>query len=242
MRDPLREQLIVANVELVKYLVNRMAVELPVSVEREDLVSAGIVGLIKAVDRFDPNRGVKFQTYASCLIRGEIMESLRERDPVPRSLRRTMREVNRAVAELFARLRRAPRDDEVAQALGMPPGDYQTFLGHLRSAEVVSLEESIEADPQVEARPLMFDDAAAARSGDPEAALEHKEFLRLVSEGLGRLPEREQVILALYYGQSLTLKMIGAVFGITESRVCQLHAQALRRMRVALGPDWAMAA
>jgi RNA polymerase sigma factor for flagellar operon FliA len=237
MRDLLREQLITENVELVKYIVSRMAVELPASVDREDLVSTGIVGLIKAVDRFDPQRGVKFETYASCLIRGEIMESLRERDPVSRSLRRRMREVNRTVTELSTRLCRAPRAEEVAAAMGMTVGDYQIFLGHLRSAEVVSLEESIEADPQVEGRARLAEEPAPGQSGDPEAALEYKEFLESVSAGLEQLPEREQVVLALYYGQSLTLKEIGVIFGITESRVCQLHAQALRRLRAVLEED-----
>ena len=242
MSDMLREQLITANTDLVRYIVSRMAAELPASVDRQDLVSIGLVGLIKAVDRFNPQRGVKFATYASCLIRGEIMESLRERDPASRSLRKRMREMNRIVTELSALLHRAPHADEVAQAMGLSVADYQSIQHRLRSTDVVSLEEIIEADPQVEARSMFAEDPAAARGGDPIAALEHKEFLKMVSDSLEKLPEREQVILALYYGQELTLKGIGVIFGITESRVCQLHAQGLRRMRATMQQEYALAA
>ena len=242
MSQMLREQLITANVDLVKYIVSRLAVELPASVDREDLVSTGIVGLIKAVDRFDPKRGVKFETYASCLIRGEIMESLRERDPASRSLRKKMREMTRVVTELSTQLRRAPRADEVALAMGMSVPEYQTLQHRLRCTDVVSLEESIAANPQLEARAMLAEEPAAAPPGDPVAELERKEFLQNVSDGLERLPEREQVILSLYYGQDLTLKEIGAIFGITESRVCQLHSQALRRLRTAMEQEYALAA
>lgn len=242
MGDMLREQLINANVDLVRCIVARMAVELPGSLDREDLVSTGLVGLIKAVDRFDPQRGVKFETYASCLIRGEIMESLRERDPASRSLRKRIREMHRVTTELSARLQRSPRPDEVAEAMGMTLSEYQTFQHRLRSTDVVSLEESIESDPQVEARARLAEEPAAFRQDDPVAALEHKEFLQMIGDGLDSLPEREQVILALYYGQELTLKEIGNVFGITESRVCQLHAQALRRLRAAMQKEYSLAA
>lgn len=242
MSQMLREQLITANLELVKYIVSRIAVELPASVDRDDLASTGILGLIKAVDHFDPSRGVKFETYASYLIRGEIMESLRERDPASRSLRKKMREMTRVVTELSAFLHRAPRADEIAAAMGMSLGDYQAFQQRARSTDVVSLEESIEADPQVEARAMLADEPGLLHLGDPAAAMERKEFLQSISASLDLLPEREQVILALYYGQELTLKEIGAVFGITESRVCQLHSQALRRLKASMEQEWAMAA
>ncbi len=242
MSQMLREQLITANVELVHYIVSRLAVELPRSVDREDLVSTGLIGLIKAVDRFDPRRGVKFETYASCLIRGEIMESLRERDPASRSLRRKMREMSRAHTRLSAELGRAPLPEEMAQAMGMSLAAFQTFLQRVRSTDVVSLEESLETDPQVEARAALAQEPAAAQSTDPVAALEHKQFLQMVSEGVERLPEREQIILALYYGHEMTLKEIGNIFGITESRVCQLHAQALRRLKACVEEEWPLAA
>ncbi len=242
MSQMLREQLITANVELVHQIVSRLAMELPPSVDREDLVSTGLIGLIKAVDRFDPKRGVKFETYASCLIRGEIMESLRERDPASRSLRRKMREMSRAHTRLCAELGRPPLPEEMAQALGMSLPDFQSFLQRVRSIDEVSLEESIETDPQVEARAALAQEPATTQSTDPVAALEHKQFLQMVSEGVERLPEREQVILALYYGQEMTLKEIGNIFGITESRVCQLHAQALRRLKASVEEEWSLAA
>lgn len=242
MSQMLREQLISANVELVHYIVSRLAVQLPRSVDREDLVSTGLIGLIKAVDRFDPKRGVKFETYASCLIRGEIMESLRERDPASRSLRRKMRQMARAHVRLAAELGRSPLPEELAQAMGMSLSDFQAFLHRVRSTDVVSLEESMETDPQTEARAALAQEPAATQFTDPVAALERKEFLQMVSEGVERLPEREQIILALYYGQEMTLKEIGNIFGITESRVCQLHAQALRRLRACVEEEWPMAA
>ncbi|HEY3396414.1 MAG TPA: FliA/WhiG family RNA polymerase sigma factor [Armatimonadota bacterium] len=236
-----REQLITSSLQLVNYIAGRIASELPGSVEREDLVSTGVLGLIKAVDRFDPTRGVKFETYASCLIRGEIMESLRERDPASRSLRRKTREMGRIISELSTKHGRAPRADEIAEAMGLSLTEYQTMVRHLQHTNVVSLEETIEHDPNVEVRALAADEGAGQYS-DPAMALERKEFLALLAVGMEKLPEREQAVLALYYGEEMTLREIGVLFSITESRVCQLHAQALRRLRGNLADDMRVAA
>ena len=237
-----REQQILGHLELVQFIVNRLSFELPSCVEREDLVSTGILGLIKAVDRYDSGRGVKFETYASCLIRGEIRESLRERDRASRSLRRKGRDISRTSNELAVAFGRQPLAEEIAQTLGITVQEYQTTLRQLETANEVSLEESVENDPQVEARDLTTPEGVGPGASDPAIAYEHRAFLAVVTEGLELLPEREQAVLALYYGDDLTLREIGTLFGITESRVCQLHAQALRRLKSALAHDLDLAA
>lgn len=241
MSELTRERMILQNLGLVNRIVARLALELPRCVDREDLVSTGVLGLIKAVDRFDPSRGVKFETYASCLIRGEIMESLRERDPASRTLRKKIREMARTINRLSVALGRAPRGEEVAQALGMSLPEYQALVRAAEGTAVTSLEEALAADPQVEARALVGEEVGA-QSADPATALEQRELLNLVAQGVERLPEREQVILGLYYGEEMTLREIGEIFGITESRVCQLHAQALRHLRATLDQDLRLAA
>ncbi len=241
MSELTREHMILHNLALVNRIVARLAPELPRCVDREDLVSTGVLGLIKAVDRFDPSRGVKFETYASCLIRGEIMESLRERDPASRTLRKKIREMARTVNRLSGALGRAPRPEEAAQAMAMSLPEYQALVRAAEGTAVTSLEEALAAEPQVEARALVGEETSA-QSADPAAAVEHRQFLSLVAQGVERLPEREQVILGLYYGEEMTLREIGEIFGITESRVCQLHTQALRRLRATLDQDLRLAA
>lgn len=241
MRELARERMILQNLGLVNRIVARLIPELPRCVDREDLVSTGILGLIKAVDRFDPSRGVKFETYASCLIRGEIMESLRERDPASRTLRKKIREMAKTANRLSMALGRSPRTEEVARTMGISLREYQALVRAAEGSAVTSLEEALAAEPQAEARALM-EKEASAQSSDPAAAVEHQDFLNLVARGVERLPEREQVILALYYGEEMTLREIGQIFGITESRVCQLHAQALRRLRATLDQDLQLAA
>lgn len=237
-----RDDTIERNLELVHYIVNRLAAELPTNVDRDDLVGAGTVGLIKAVDRFDPSRGVKFETYASCLIRGEVLESLRQADPAPRALRRKLRDLAKTTALLSNRLRRAPRPEETAEVMGISLTEYENLVRQVQRTNLVSLEEAVENDPQVEVKAIAADQEGHARSGDPASAAEHEDFLGLVTQGLGQLPWREQTVLALYYGDSLTLREIGTVFAITESRVCQLHAQALDRLRVYLSRELEIAA
>ena len=242
MTEAIREQRILDNLELVQYIVNRMSMELPECVEREDLVGTGSMGLIKAVDRFDPARGVKFETYASCLIRGEIMESLRERDTASRSLRRKGRDIARTRNELARQYGRPAQPAEIAGALSMSAAGYERTLCQLENASEVSLEESMENDPQMEGQMLSTPEGFTARLSDPAVTCERQSFLRTVADGVGDLPDRLQAVLALYYGDGLTLREIGELFGITESRVCQLHAQALRRLRAWAKQEWALAA
>jgi len=229
----LREQTIRDHVHIVKYVVGRISTQLPANVDREDLVSAGILGLIKAVDRFDPGRGVKFETYATTVVRGEVMESLRAKDWAPRSMRRRLRQLAEVVSQLEAQLVRAPEEEEVAEAMEMTLEQYHRFLSEASTASVASLEELLAGE-----EPYETSDYAPGEPSedfaDPLAIVEKAELRRLVAQAVGGLPERERTIMSLYYEQELTLKEIGQIMGVTESRVCQIHTQATARLRAAI--------
>ncbi len=223
-----RDKLIEDHVDLVHYIVGRVTVTLPDSVDREDLISAGIIGLIKAVDRFDPARGVKFETYASTVIHGEVMESLRARDWAPRGLRRQGREIARTIGELEGQLGYAPSDEEIARALQMEVGDYHRVLGEISGTMLLSLEEMLEARPHLEAESLKPGQDSSYKN--PAKAIEEAELQQIIARAIEQLPEREKHIVALYYQEELTLREIGEVLGVTESRICQIHAQAISRL------------
>ncbi len=228
MKEQERDSLIEEHVELVRYIVGRVTVTLPESVDREDLVSAGIIGLIKAVDRFDPTRGVKFATYASTVIRGEVMESLRARDWAPRSLRRQGREIARTIGELEVQLGYPPSDEEIAEALQMAVEEYHEVLGNISGTLVLSLDEIMEDQPHLRPEPVKADRDVSYRN--PADALEQAEIQQMIAQAIEQLPEREKHIVALYYQEELTLREIGEVLGVTESRICQIHAQAISRL------------
>ncbi len=225
-----RDQFIKQHVDLVHYIVGRIAISLPPNVDRDDLISAGIVGLIKAVDRFDPSRGVKFATYASSVIRGEIMESLRSRDWAPRSLRRRAREVAEVVAELEAEIGQVPTDAEIAAALDMELEGYYELMGQISGAAISSLEDMVAQHPHWEPQhPNLAESADAYQS--PAEYVVQNELRRLITDIIEELPPREKHILALYYQEELTLREIGEILGISESRVCQIHSQTITRLR-----------
>jgi RNA polymerase sigma factor for flagellar operon FliA len=194
-----------------------------------------VLGLIKAIDRFDETRGVKFETYATPVIRGEIMEALRAKDWVPRGVRRRAREVAAAVAELEVQLGRPPTGDEIAQHMGLTQDEYEAILTDTSRAALLSFEEIFEDGQEMSrvghslSQPEPTDQAS-----EPLAALEEEELKRIVAEAVERLPEREKHVVALYYQEGMTLKEIGAILGVTESRVCQVHSQAMARLRAAV--------
>lgn len=229
-----REKLILEHVGLVRYIVGRVSVRLPESVDREDLESAGIVGLIKATDRFEPGRGVKFATYASTVIRGEIMELLRSRDWAPRSVRKRYRELESAVAGLQRQLGRQPTEDEIRSSLGMNAEDYQELLSSTASVAVASLEELMEADEslQVDEDALPLEPAAIGE--DPAELVDRRALQDLIARAVDDLPERDRIVIGLYYQDELTLREIGEVLNVTESRVCQIHTQAITRLRTSV--------
>jgi RNA polymerase sigma factor for flagellar operon FliA len=227
-----REQLIERYAPLAKYVVDRLHVALPPSLGYEDLIGQAVIGLIEAVDSFDPSRGVKFETYACHRIRGAVMDMLREMDLMPRSLRKKERELKSADGELRGRLGREPTGEELAAELGISPGELARLHSSLRLQEMQSLNEVV-ANSQgelVEAMELVADGSAAS----PEAETEQEAEREILVGAIEELPEKERRVIGLYYQEGLTMKEIARVLGVSESRVCQLHGRALSKLRARL--------
>jgi RNA polymerase sigma factor for flagellar operon FliA len=204
-----RERLVVAYSPLVKYVAGRMASGLPAHVAEADLISYGLVGLINAIERFEPSREIKFETYAITRIKGAIIDELRTQDWVPRSVRARAREIEKANAKLEHQLQRAPTDEEMAAELKISVEEFQDFLVQISNSTVAALDE-------------LWTTAAAMDAADLKDR---------VADAIARLPEREKLVVALYYYENLTLREIGEVLGVTESRVSQLHTKAVLRLR-----------
>jgi RNA polymerase sigma factor for flagellar operon FliA len=228
-KDPrARDELIVHYSPIVKFVAGRLAAGLPSSVDTGDLISAGVFGLMDALDRYEPERGAKFETFAIPRIRGAILDGLRALDWVPRSVRTRSRSVENAIAKLEHRLKRAPTDDEIADELGIGQAELQKWLASIAVANVGPLDHLL-GTTTAEPRP-MFDDV----DDSPAATLEDKELRSLLRGEVRRLPERERTVLALYYDEGMTLAEIGSILGVTESRVSQIHTKAVLMLRTRL--------
>ncbi|HEU5317058.1 MAG TPA: FliA/WhiG family RNA polymerase sigma factor [Chloroflexota bacterium] len=231
-RDPaLREQLILQYAPLVKYVVGRLAIMLPRILDSDDVLSIGTMGLIEAVDRYDPSTGVKFQTYAISRVRGAILDELRSLDWIPRSARQRSADIAKTFARLEAETGQAPTDEEVARALGLDMHQYQQ-ASLSASAVILSLETPVSGGDggDGEGAPLV-ETIEATGTPTPADALEESEMLEGLAGAIGALSDRERTLLSLYYEQELTMKEISAVLEVSESRVCQLHSRALHRLR-----------
>ena len=232
--DTARERLVVAYSPMVKFVAGRLGAGLPSHVEDADLISYGLVGLIGAIERFEPERGIKFETFAMTRIRGAIIDELRSLDWVPRSVRSRAREIEAAQAKLEHELQRAPTEAELASKLNMTEEELQSALLEIANSSVYALDElwtvSDSSGDQVSLLDTIADDSAA----DPQEALASTEVKDLLTEAIGGLPEREQLVVALYYYENLTLREIGEVLGVTESRVSQLHTKAVMRLKSSL--------
>ena len=228
-----REALVLNYSYLVSITAGRIVANPPPNLEREDLLSAGIIGLIKAVDQFDPSRNVKFETYAISLIRGAILETLRDQDWAPRSVRDKLKQLERTMLSLEGKLGRPATDDEIAKELGISTDEYHQLLSHTARSAVMSLEDVVLGGEGVEAGVTLADTVADAAS-DVHKQVEEKERIRLLSEAIDRLPPRERLVIALYYYEGLTFREIGDVLSISESRAYQLHHQATVRLRAYL--------
>ncbi|MDR0331482.1 MAG: FliA/WhiG family RNA polymerase sigma factor [Chitinispirillales bacterium] len=229
-----KDKLLVEYSHLVKYTTQRLAVNLPPSVDRDDLYSAGILGLIKAVDTFEPERGFKFETYAGHKIRGAILDELRALDWVPRSVRQKSRDLQRVFTKLENKLGRSPYDDEVCEELGVDIGEYEQILAEVTPTTIVSLDDSV-SDPFSDAKDMrMVDQVEDPESVNPLKELGLGEVKGILKEAITGLPENERIVVALYHYEELTLKEIGVVLNLTESRVSQIHSKAMMKLRARL--------
>ena len=224
-----RDRLILIYAPLVKYVASRVAVGLPHNVEQADLVSYGMFGLIDAIEKFDPERGYKFETYAIARIRGAILDELRSIDWVPRSVRAKARALEQAYAKLENELRRSPTEAEIAVELDLTDDQLQSTLSQISFIGLAALDEMLGGGERGESMTL-GDTVADVRDG-PVAVFEVEEMKQILAEAVNGMPEREKLVLTLYYYEGLTLAEIGRVLGVTESRVCQIHTKAVLQLR-----------
>jgi RNA polymerase sigma factor FliA len=226
-----RERLVVAYSPLVKFVAGRTGARLPSHVEQADLISYGMIGLIEAMERFDPKRQIRFETFAIQRIRGAIIDELRSLDWVPRSVRARARDIEEANSKLEHELGRAPTDEELAERLGLSEEELQDSLLQISNSSILALEELwMSADASGD-RVSLLDTIEDERAPDPQAALDTSELKDRLQDAVQDLPERETLVIALYYFENLTLREIGEVLGVTESRVSQLHSKAVLRLR-----------
>jgi RNA polymerase sigma factor for flagellar operon FliA len=230
----IRDRLILTYAPLVKYVAGRLGSGLPAHVDDGDLVSYGLLGLIGAIERFDPERDIKFETYAISRIKGAIIDELRALDWVPRSVRARARDIERAISELEAKLGRAPGDEEIAGRVGITVEELEESLTEISRSSIAALDElwtiSGEGGDQVS----LLDTIEDTEGPNPQEALAQTELKEALGEAIARLPEREKLVVTLYYYEELTLREIGEVLGVTESRVSQLHTKAILRLKARL--------
>lgn len=229
-----RENLIITYSPLVKYVAGRLSSSLPQTVDTSDLISYGVFGLIDAIEKFDTERGIKFETYAIARIKGAIIDELRAMDWVPRSVRARAREFEAAYVALENRLKRVPSDAEIAVEMGISSRELQAILTKLSYASVISFEEMWSGGSERDDHQDPLGVIADERADDPVDIFESAEVKDILAAAIDRLPEREKTVVALYYYEGLTLKEIGTVLGVTESRVSQLHTKAVLRLRARL--------
>jgi RNA polymerase sigma factor FliA len=226
----LRDRLILTYAPLVKYVAGRLGSGLPAHVDDDDLVSYGLLGLIGAIERFDPGRDIKFETYAMARIRGSIIDELRSMDWVPRSVRARARDIERAIGELEARFGRAPTDEEISGKLGLSQDELNESLSEISRTSISALDELWTVSSGGD-QIALIDTIEDTRGPNPQSALAETELKEAMADAISRLPEREKLVITLYYYEELTLREIGEVLGVTESRVSQLHTKAILRLK-----------
>lgn len=222
------EKLITDNLILVKRIAHHVLAKLPASIELDDLVQAGMLGLLEAAGNYDPSRGASFETYAGIRIRGSMLDEVRKSDWTPRSVHRRYRSVNEAMNSLEAELGRPASDQEIADYMEVPVEEYHAIMQDSASCRLFSLNQPY-SDSQGPAE-IAGDDFAM-----PDDALEDTQFRDRLTKAVAQLPERERMVLSLYYQQDMNLKEVGMILEVSESRVCQIHGQALARLRAKLG-------
>jgi RNA polymerase sigma factor for flagellar operon FliA len=224
-------EMLTKHATMVKKLAYQLKAKLPPSVELDDLIQAGMIGLLDAINRYEDTHGAQFETYAAQRIRGSMLDELRSADWVPRSVRKNMRDIESAIHQLEQQLGRAPSENEIAKKLEVPLQDYYETLGDCQGHQLVYYEDFHDEENGGEHFLDRFLDDA---SSDPIKGLLEGDFRDALIESIEALPEREKILMGLYYEQELNLKEIGAVMNVSESRVCQLHSQAVARLRAHL--------
>jgi RNA polymerase sigma factor for flagellar operon FliA len=233
-RDPrIRESFIKQYAPLVKYVAGKVAVGMPHNVEFDDLVGFGVFGLLDAIDKFDPEKNVKFKTYAVTRIRGAIFDELRSIDWVPRSVRQKTREIEETIGSLEAQLGRTVSDQEIASAMGVSEGEFIKTMLKISGTSVLSLNDVWFSGDEND-KVSIGDSIEAPSSLNPDVIVEKEEIRRVIIEAINELPDKEKKVLVLYYYEDLTLKEIGQVLEVTESRISQLHTKAILRLRAKL--------
>ncbi|MBP7262730.1 MAG: RNA polymerase sigma factor WhiG [Spirochaetia bacterium] len=233
-RDPvIREAFIKQYAPLVKYVAGKVAANMPQSVDFDDLVGFGVFGLIDAIDKYDPEKNVKFKTYAVTRIRGAIFDELRSMDWVPRSVRQKSREIEEAIMEVESKLGRPASDSEIAKSIGMSNEEFSRTMLKISGTAIMSLSDIWYAADENE-KITLGDSIESPASMNPDSIMEREEIRRVIVSAIQDLPDKEKKVLVLYYYEELTLKEIGKVLEVTESRVSQLHTKAILRLRARL--------
>ena len=233
-RDPaLRDELITTYAPLVRFVVGRLGIPPSCMLDSDDLLSCGTIGLINAIDRFDPARGSRFESFATTRIRGAVIDHLRTLNWLPRTAMARIRQMEYAIANLEQRLGRPPREDEIAEEANISTSRYRQMLQEAGTI-VLSLDAPLGPLAQEEGLTSLADLLEDEHSPEPDEQIEAKELMALLHVALNELPERERMLLALYYREELTMKEISKIMNVSESRVCQLHIQAILRLRNAL--------
>jgi RNA polymerase sigma factor for flagellar operon FliA len=226
-----REALINETLPLIKHIAHRVATRLPSNIELQDLINAGVIGLLDAIDKFEPERNVKFKTYAEVRIRGAILDSLRNLDWAPRSLRKKSRDLEKTYADLSQRLGRPATDEEMSEAMGEELEDFHALVDQLHGLTIGSFENLSDGEDSDSYLNYYPDDG----SNDPYVKFEVNELTKILVDAIENLPEKERLVLSLYYYEEFTMKEIGSLLGVNESRVSQLHTKAMLRLRGKLG-------
>lgn len=226
-----RDSLILNYSPLVKYVAGRVAVGLPANIDQADLVSYGIFGLIDAIEKYEPARGIKFETYAISRIRGAIIDELRAIDWVPRSVRSKARTIEKAYSELENRLKRPPSDGEIAEEMDISIEELNNIYTQLSTVSLIALDELMTVDGEKGDKLSLVDTLEDTKTVGPMEAFESEEMKDILADAINRLPEREKIVVTLYYYEGLTLAQIGEVLGVTESRICQMHTKAVLALK-----------
>jgi RNA polymerase sigma factor for flagellar operon FliA len=230
----LREQIVLEHTPLIRYIVNRIAVRLPSHIDLDDLHNTGVIGLMDAIEKYDPEKNCKFKTYAEFRIKGAILDQLRSLDWVPRSVRQKSRRLERAYGEVEQRLGRSASEDEVADSLGLQIEKFHELMNQVRGISLVNLEEIRGTNPDGDRAGTFADIVEDVHSENPFATLKLTEMKQVIAMTIATLPEKERLVVSLYYYEDLNMKEIGGILGITESRVCQIHTKAALRLRAKL--------